>query len=67
MLEEQDGAPQEGEGKLLNFDEEFGGRNRGSSHIVALSCCCHRDDLLEGVEVGARGGGTRLEVFKGMD
>ena len=67
VLEEQDGAPQEGKHKLLKLGEEFGGRNRGSSHIVALSCCCHRDNLLEGVEVGARGGGSRLEVFKGMD
>ena len=67
VLEEQDGAPQEGEGKLLKFDEEFGGRNRGSSHIVALSCCCHRDNLLERVKVGARGGETCLEIIKGMD
>jgi len=67
VLEEQDGAPQEGKHKLLKFAEEFRGRNRGSSHIVALSCCCHRDNLLERVKVGARGGETCLEIIKGMD
>ena len=67
VLEEQDGAPQEGKRKLFKLGEEFRRRNRGSSHIEALSCCCHRDNLLEGVKVGARGGGTCLEVFEGMD
>ena len=67
VVEEQDGAPQEGKRKLLKLGEELGGRNGGSSHIEALSCCCHRDDLLEGVKVGVRGGGTCLEVFKRMD